>query len=378
MRNCCCLQLNAGRNSAKALRSKLGVAIALALLAAPVGACTDGSAAQPTRAAFVRTEVVQGQKRNSSIALTGEVQARFRADLSFRVSGRVIERLVEVGAHVTPGQLLARLDPAEQQADLDAAIASLAATESQLHVARTTFERQTYLISSGFTTRVAYDQAQERLRTAEGEFEIAKAQLGRAKTALGDTELRAGAAGMITARNLELGQVVQAAQAVFTLAQDGERDAVFDVPESIFFGDVESSKVALSLVSDPDVTASGHVREVSPVINAKSSTVSVKVAIENPPAAMTLGSPVAGTAKMIPAAEIALPWTALMALGAKPAVWIVDASTHTASLRPVTIVGHEAGTLLIKGGIEPGERVVVDGGKLLSSGQVVSYEGDRS
>ena len=110
--------------------------------------------------------------------------------------------------------------------------------------------------SSGFTTRVAYDQAQEQLRTAQSTLESAKAQLGTAREALGDTELHARAAGVITARSLEVGQVVQAAQSVFTLAQDGERDAVFDVPESMFFGDVEHGRVSLALVSDPDVTAS--------------------------------------------------------------------------------------------------------------------------
>ena len=106
---------------------------------------------------------------------------------------------------------------------------------------------------------------------------------------------------MITARSLEVGQVVQAAQSVFTLAQDGERDAVFDVPESMFFGDVEHGHVSLALVSDPDVTASGYVREISPAVDPKSSTVRVKVAIQNPPPAMTLGSAIAGTAGTKPA-----------------------------------------------------------------------------
>ena len=80
------------------------------------------------------------------------------------------------------------------------------------------------------------------MRSAEAPLEAAKAQLGTAKDALGYTELRAGAAGVITARSLEIGQVVQAAQSVFTLAQDGDRDAVFDVYESMFFGDVEAAK----------------------------------------------------------------------------------------------------------------------------------------
>ena len=87
-------------------------------------------------AAFVSTKIVQPQDRQASVTLTGEVQARFRADLSFRVSGRVIARFVDVGTHVEPGEVLARLDPAEQQADVDAANAAVEAAEAQLRVTK--------------------------------------------------------------------------------------------------------------------------------------------------------------------------------------------------------------------------------------------------
>jgi membrane fusion protein, multidrug efflux system len=366
------------RPPAPAFPRPMSAALALVLLAAPLSACNDHAVTTVERAAFVHTEIVQPQDRQASLTLTGDVQARFRADLSFRVSGRVLARLVDVGAHVNAGDLLARLDPAEQQADFDAATAGVAAAESQLRVAQATFDRQNQLFSSGFTTRVAYDQAQEQLRTAQSTLESAKAELGRTREALGDTELRARAAGVITARSLEVGQVVQAAQSVFTLAQDGERDAVFDVPESMFLGDVQGSRVSLGLMSGADMTAVGYVREISPAVDPKSSTVRVKVAIQNPPPAMTLGSAIAGTAGTTPATEITLPWTALTAVGSKPAVWIVDPKTKTASLKPVTVVAYEAGAVLIKEGLEAGDRIVIDGGKLLSSGQPVTYGEDRS
>jgi multidrug efflux pump subunit AcrA (membrane-fusion protein) len=93
---------------------------------------------------------------------------------------------------------------------------------------------------------------------------------------------------------------------------------------------------------------------------------------------MTLGSAIAGSAGTKSATEITLPWTALMATGSKPAVWIVDPSTKTASLKPVTIGAYEAEAVLIKAGLEPGDRVVIDGGKLLSAGQPVTYDEDRS
>ena len=185
-------------------------------------------------------------------------------------------------------------------------------------------------------------------------------------------------AGVITSRSLELGHVVQAAQSVFTLAQDGELDAVFHVPESMFFDDVEHDRVSLARVSDPGVTATGFVREVSPAVDPKSFTVRVKVAIENPPPAMTLGSAIAGTARTKSSNKITLPWTALTAVGSQPAVWIIDPNTKFATLRPVTIDTYEATSVQIKAGLEPGDRVVVVGGKLLSSGQPVTFTEDRS
>ncbi|MGY4223176.1 RND family efflux transporter MFP subunit [Bradyrhizobium sp. USDA 4503] len=353
--------------------------VAAAVLAGvALSGCNDRASQTAARATLVRTTIVQPRDRQASLTLTGEIQARFRADLSFRVSGRVVARTVDVGAHVNKGDVLARLDPAEQQADVDAATAAVASAEAQLRVAKATFERQKALIASGFTTRTVYDQAQEGLRTAEGVLEAAKAQLGTSKDALGYAALRAEADGVITARNLEVGQVVPAAQPVFSLAQDGERDAVFEVYESVFLGETDSRRITLALVSDPAVTATGEVREISPAIDAKSSTIRVKVSIDNPPAAMTLGSAVAGTVKTKAQKDITLPWSALMAAGRRPAVWTVDPKTKTASLKSVTVGAYEAGQVLIKAGLEPGERVVVDGGKLLSVGQSVTEEGDQS
>ncbi|MCP1853127.1 MULTISPECIES: efflux RND transporter periplasmic adaptor subunit [unclassified Bradyrhizobium] len=353
--------------------------VAAAVLAGvALSGCNDRASQTAARATLVRTTIVQPRDRQASLTLTGEIQARFRADLSFRVSGRVVARTVDVGAHVNKGDVLARLEPAEQQADVDAATSAVASAEAQLRVAKATFERQKALIASGFTTRTVYDQAQEGLRTAEGVLEAAKAQLGTSKDALGYAVLRAEADGVITARNLEVGQVVPAAQPVFSLAQDGERDAVFEVYESVFLGETDSRRITLALVSDPAVTATGEVREISPSIDAKSSTIRVKVSIDNPPAAMTLGSAVAGTVKTKAQKDITLPWSALMAAGRRPAVWTVDPKTKTASLKSVTVGAYEAGQVLIKAGLEPGERVVVDGGKLLSVGQSVTEEGDQS
>jgi membrane fusion protein, multidrug efflux system len=113
-------------------------------------------------------------------------------------------------------------------------------------------------------------------------------------------------------------------------------------------------------------------------VDPKSSTVRVKVAVDNPPATLTLGSAIVGTARSYSAAQITLPWTALMASGSQPAVWVVDPATKIASLRPVVVGGFEAGTVVVRSGLEIGERVVIDGGKLLSGGQAVTFDRGQS
>ena len=169
-----------------------------------------------------------------TVRLTGEVRAQVESDLSFRVGGRITERMVNVGDHVTADQVLARLDPQQQQATVTAADAAVQSAEAVLRQATSSYERQKALLAQGYTTKREHDQAQEAFRTAQAALDTARAQFGTARDHLSDTVLRAGAPGVITARNAEAGQVVQVAQTVFSIAQDGPRDAVFNVYESIF------------------------------------------------------------------------------------------------------------------------------------------------
>ncbi|WP_061024046.1 efflux RND transporter periplasmic adaptor subunit [Bradyrhizobium sp. CCH5-F6] len=347
----------------------------LVLLAVSTSACGRDQA--PVRpAALVKSEVVSLKPRQTAIRLSGDVQARVSSELSFQVSGRVTERLVDVGDHVKAGEVLARIDPTEQLADLEGAKAAVTSAEAQLRVATANFQRQKTLMASGFTTRPSYDQAQEALHTAEGNLEAARAQLGTSTDALGYTELRASAAGIITARNIEVGQVAQSAQSAYTLAEDGARDAVFDVYESIFLQKPEGDTIQLALVSKPDITALGKVREISPTLDPKTGTVKVKIDILNPPPEMTLGSIVIGEGKSRPVDKIVLPWDAMSASLKGPAVWVIDPATHAVSLRDIVVESYETSTFVVGAGLALGERVVTSGGKLLRPGQIVTFEGN--
>ena len=221
-------ELQSGRRTAH-WRARVLCGVAAAALAA----CSQEAA--PAKAPMaVRSQTVALTDFEPRVELTGEIKAQVQSDLSFRVSGRVIERSVDVGAHVTADQPLARLDPQEQEANVRSAEANVQAAEAQLRQATSTFERQRTLLAQGFTTRASYDQSEQVFRTSQGSLEAARAQLETARQQLSYTVLRAGVSGIITARNIEVGQVVQAAQTVLSIAQDGPRDAVFHVHEALF------------------------------------------------------------------------------------------------------------------------------------------------
>ena len=344
----------------------------LLLTTLPLAACGEKASHAPRAPFAVVTQTVEPQSFDSDITLTGTVRAQVQSELSFRISGRVIERNADVGQHVGADDILARLDPTEQEADLKAAQAGVAGAEATMRQADAAFERQKALLANGYATQAAYDLAERAQRTAAASLEAAKAQQTAAEDALSYTYLRAGHPGVITARNIEVGQVAQAAQMAYTLAQDGPRDAVFSVYESAFTRKLSTPYIFLALVSDPSVKTKGRVREISPVVDTKTGTVQVKVQIDPDGPTLPLGAAVTGTGRLSLEDVFVLPWTALTAKDGKPALWVVDPADHSVHLRPVSVARYEKERIILDGGLKPGDSVVIDGGKFLREGQIVA------
>ncbi len=345
------------------------------LITAGLAACQPEVSRPEKPLTLVQVESATPTAYAPNVRLTGEIKAQVESELSFRVNGRLVERAVDVGDHVKANQVLARIDPQEQETSVTAAQAAVRAAEAVLRQASSTFERQKSLLSRGFTTQREHDQAEEGFRKAQASLDTAKAQLGTVRDQLSYTVLRAGAPGVITARNAEVGQVVQAAQTVFTIAQDGPRDAVFGVYESIFTRELVNPAIELTLVSDPNVKATGTVREISPTVDTSNGTVRAKVGIKQAPAAMTLGAAVVGEGRFQPRELVVVPWNALSSKSGQPAVWIVDPQTRIVSLKPITIEAYETGRIIVREGIEAGEIVVTGGAQLLRPNQAVALAG---
>lgn len=343
--------------------------LALGLLL-PVAACQPEAEA-PRQPVMVSAVEVQVSDYAPTATLTGVIAARTLNKLSFQVGGRVGERTADVGQRVETGQVLARIDPQEQQSDVRAAQASLDAADAQFRQASAAFERQKTLLAQGFTTRREYDLAEQSMRVAQGGVDQARSQLDNARDRLTFTELKASADGVVTARMVEVGQVVQAAQTAFTIAEDGDRDAVFNVDEAMIARTPVAPVVKIALVSDPGIEATGEVREVSPAVDPASGSIRVKVAVPDTPAGMPLGAAVTGTITAKARKAIVLPWQSLMSDGGRPAVWTLDPASRAVTLVPVEVAAFASGIAVVTKGLEPGQQVVARGGQLLSPGQVV-------
>jgi RND family efflux transporter MFP subunit len=337
---------------------------------------TIGCAAEPAGAAdasLARVRIVEARRTPMAldVVMTGDIQAQAQVNVSFRTNGKVAERRVEVGDHVAANQVLAVLEPLTQQANLDNAKAAQTSAEALLTQAKMSFERQKQLLAGGYTTRSTYDNAEQELRTTQAAVDSAKAAVGTAQEQFSYTELRAGIPGIVTSRSFEVGQVVQSGQTVLVLAQDGPRDAVFNVYESLTAQPAASNIIAVSLQGDPSIQATGAVREVSPTVDAATGTVRVKIGLTATPPAMGLGAVVVGRGRFAPHEAVVLPWSALYRYDGRPSVWVYDSDRRTVSVRAVEIDRFGPDIIALKRGVEPGERVVIAGIQFLRPGQTV-------
>jgi RND family efflux transporter MFP subunit len=353
----------------------------IALLAAAMGsfltACqpeTEPAAPEPRS---VRTVTVEKSQAGSPATFTGRIEALDEVSLGFRIAGRILESDLKLGDRVEPGQLLARLEPQNEMNALRSAKAHLAAAQGELTRARNHFERQEFLLARDVVSRATFDDAQQQLQTARSQVDAAEAQSKAARDLVSFTELKADAPGVVTTTGPGAGEVVQAGQMIVKLARRDGRDAVFDVPAQVIRAAPTDPEIAVSLTNDPTVTAVGRIREVAPQANPVTRTFEVKVGLTDPPAEMRLGATVTGRMQTEAAAVIEIPASALIKSGGQSAVWIVDPSSLTVSMRKIDVQHQNPATVAVSDGLDAGEIVVTAGARSMNPGQKVRLPGSQ-
>jgi RND family efflux transporter MFP subunit len=349
--------------------------IAGLILACGIGvllaACQDRPDETAPEIRPVRTITIADRASSGSLTLIGSVQAQAEINHSFRIDGRMTERLVDVGDTVRPGQLVARLDPQNEESSLQSARAQLTAAQAQLIEAQNNNTRMTDLVAENAVSKAAFDRAVAMLQTAQSQVESAQAQVRLAQNRLDYTQLFAKAAGVVTSRGPEPGEVVSAGRMIIQVAREGSRDAVFGVPAQVKDSAEANSQITVSLTSDPTVTATGRVREVSPRADPVTGTFTVRVALSDPPPAMRLGSTVTGRIKSDATVGIEIPASALIRADGRSAVWVVDPQNQTVSMRTIEVQAQNPASVQVASGLNPGDVVVTAGVQALRPEQKV-------
>jgi RND family efflux transporter MFP subunit len=339
-----------------------------------VAACEE-EAVQSSPARPVRTVVVAQTADVDPIALTGIVRARDTVDLAFRIGGVLAERSVSVGERVAVGDRVARLETGPAENALRGARARLSAAQATLTQAVADLERQKELVAKGIVAAARNELAQQAEQSGRAGVEAAEAELQSALDNVGYTELKADTAGSVTAIGANTGEVVSAGQMIVQVALDSGKDAVFNVPLQLIRSGPKDALVKVALADDPAITSSGHVREVAQLADAATGTYSVKVGLNEPPAALRLGATVVGRVSLSSEQVVKLPGSALTQVSSDADVWVVNPKAMTVTARQVGVLRYESDAVVIGSGLADGEIVVTAGVHALRPGQEVRLLG---
>ena len=129
---------------------------------ASLSACQPEAETAAPQVRPVRTVTVVKRDAGETVSYTGRIQAENETRLAFRISGRMVERPINVGDHVEPGQVVAKLEPQDELNALRTAQAGVAAAQGQLNQAQSNFDRQKTLLARDIASRAQFEQARVR------------------------------------------------------------------------------------------------------------------------------------------------------------------------------------------------------------------------
>jgi RND family efflux transporter MFP subunit len=350
----------------------------IALIAALGGVTMlAGCGSKPQEAPVVRPALVFKIGQGSGVeadVYPGEVRARVEADMSFRISGKMVARLVDQGATVRQGQPLATLDPQDVKLAAESARAQVSASKAEYDFADAEMKRFKTLLDKNFISQSAYDAKVNARDAARARFESATAQASVNANQASYATLNATQDGVVTQVNAEAGQVVTAGQPILRIANPREKEVAISVSESRIADFRTSNKARelfIELASSPGKRFPARVREIGAAADPATRTYPVRVSLlqsgDDVKLGMTANVAFIGAAS---AEQIAVPLSSVYQKGDKTFVWVVGEGNKV-SPRPVTVVRYRENAALITGSLKAGETIVAAGVHKLQDGQVV-------
>ena len=319
---------------------------------------------------LVRAEIIKMDTTGPVTNYSGEVRGRYETQLAFQVSGKIINRKVELGSVVNPGDVLMEIDRKDIEQTVNIGMAQVASTQSQLKLAAANLERYRILCEQGAISRAQLDQYQNSYDVSVAAAAQSSAQYTQGTNQLAYSSLIADHGGVISKISGEAGQVVSAGQTVLTLVQAGEREIEINVPENQIEQLRNAQQVTISFWALPGAVTQGKVREVSPIADAVSRTYKIRVSLLNPPPGMSLGMTANVAVTSVTNQQgIYIPLTALYQTSETPNVWVI--TDGMVNLRPIKVGEFGDGKVRIVEGLQGGEMIVTAGTQKLREGQKV-------
>lgn len=335
-------------------------------------ACSDQTLPDPrTDAPLVRIATIQSAT-STSRAFTGIVAARVQSDLGFRVSGKVLQRLVDTGQTVKRGQVLLRLDPVDLQLAAHAQREAVAAARARAQQATDDEARYRALRGTGAVSASAYDQYKAAADAARAQLSAAEAQAKVAGNATRYAELLADADGIVMETLAEPGQVVSAGQTVVRLAHAGPREALVQLPETL--RPAVGSSAQARLFGRQDVSVATRLRQLSDVADRQTRTFEARYVLDGDLADAPLGTTITvqiSDPQTITPSAVQVPIAALYDAGNGPGIWIIRGEPAQVAWTPVSVQSLDDESARVSGAIKTGDKVVALGAHLLRDGQPV-------
>jgi RND family efflux transporter MFP subunit len=343
-----------------ALLAAVGL-VALSLLGRDAAAVGDPGQ-KPPIVRLATAARVTGSERG----FTGNIAAKVQSNLGFRVAGKIVERLVNVGEPVKAGQPLMWIDETDLRLALTAKRNTVIAARASVVQLEADERRYADLVSKGWASRQRYEQAKAASDTAKARLAAAEAEARVAENEAAYSALVADADGTVVETLGEPGQVVSAGQTVVRLAHAGPREALVALPETI--------RPPIGSVAEASVYGSdgrrdaAHLRQLSDSADTQTRTYDARYVLDGEAAAAPLGATVTiWLASQASQPEVQVPLGAVLDDGAKTGVWVFDSGTSTVHFRPVKLVRVTSETAVISG-LNSGDPVVSLGAHLLREG----------
>ncbi|HXG49153.1 MAG TPA: efflux RND transporter periplasmic adaptor subunit [Methylomirabilota bacterium] len=333
--------------------------IALALGPAGCKPPAGASAGRGPGTFAVQAVVIEARRQpvSETLSLVGSIAANEMVELKSEAEGMVEEILFQEGQPVKQGDLLVKLDESKFAA-------AVAEAEANFKLSQVTFERSKELFREQLISQQEFDQAAAQFQANQAGLELKRRQWK-------DTRIHAPFAGIVGARQVSPGQVISKNTTLTWLVNLDPVKVEVNVPER-YLGQVAIGQtIEFSVAAFPQEKFKGEVYFISPQLDPATRTALVKARIPNP-AHKLKGGMFAGLDLTLQLREsaIVVPEPALMSNGDNVTVFVVD-DQSLAQIRPVKVGVRLAGKAEVLSGLQPGEKVVVEGVQKLYPGAAV-------